>query len=59
MFEKLGLVYEKARHTYLQGDQEALKVMKQTQTVFEFCHCFQNAKLTEDEIEELEKPERK
>lgn len=53
MFEKLSLVYSKAKYNYHEGDNKSLEIMKKCQSIFEFCDCSQTANLIDLEIKQI------
>lgn len=52
IYEKLTIVYSKARLAYLQGDSDALDTVKKCQDFLLFCDCSETANMIEKEISE-------
>lgn len=53
MFEKITLIYSKAKCEYHEGRKNAIEIMKKCQSIFEFCDCSQTANWIDLEIKEL------
>ncbi|MBR8680107.1 Rgg/GadR/MutR family transcriptional regulator [Lactococcus lactis] len=53
MFEKLTLIYSRAKCEHHDGDKKAIEIMNKCQSIFEFCDCSQTANWIDLEIKKL------
>lgn len=53
MYEKLTLIYDKAKSQYLQGNQSALYTLKKCKEILIFCDCLKTANIVEKELSSL------
>lgn len=51
-YEKISIVYSKARLSYLEGNIEALDTIKKCQNFLFFCDCSETANMIEKDISE-------